>query len=209
MDLRPYQTECLDEIQARGPGKWLVQMATGLGKTVVFSNLPRPGRTLILAHREELLSQAAGHQDVIVGLESAKGSSSGMEQVVVASVQSLVKRLDRFDPEEFHTLIVDEAHHSVASTYCKILQHFQPVQLLGFTATPSRTDGVGLEEVFDDIIFEYPLIDGIRDGWLVPIECKRARIGWDLSSVAARMGDLALGELAKAVKYVCYLMPTR
>ena len=196
IQLRPYQEECLASIPARG--SFLIQMATGLGKTVTFSRIPRQGRMLILSHREELVHQPAKYFDCPVGFERAEERSAG-EEVVSASVQSLVRRLDRFEPDDFDVLITDEAHHAVAPTYRKIYEHFRPRLHLGFTATPNRDDGVGLEHIYQDIIFQRDIRWGIENGYLSPIYCLRADIGIDLRGVASRMGDYAPGELDAAV----------
>ena len=107
MQLRPYQQEAIDTIQAQTPGRYLVQMATGLGKTVTFASIPRQGRVLLLSHREELVSQPRKYYDCSFGVERAGEKSCG-EEVVSASVQSLVRRLDRFEPDAFDMVIVDE-----------------------------------------------------------------------------------------------------
>ena len=117
MELRPYQKECISTIEAQPPGAYLSQMATGLGKTVTFANLPRHGeRMLILSHREELVEQPRKYFDCSYGIERATQRSHG-EEVVSASVQTMVRRLDRFEPEDFGLIICDEAHHAAARTY--------------------------------------------------------------------------------------------
>ncbi|MBQ9526885.1 MAG: DEAD/DEAH box helicase [Fretibacterium sp.] len=194
--LRPYQEECLASIPARG--SYLIQMATGLGKTVTFSRIPRYGRMLILSHREELVHQPARYFDCPVGFERAEERSHG-EEVVSASVQSLVRRLDRFMHDEFDVLITDEAHHAAAPTYRKIYDHFMPRLHLGFTATPNRDDGIGLNSIYQDIIFQRDIKWGIENGYLSPIYCLRVQIDFDLSKVATRLGDYAPGELDAAV----------
>lgn len=196
MELRDYQKECLAAIP--GSGAFLIQLATGLGKTVVFSQVPRKGRMLILSHRDELVRQPRKYFDCSFGIEQGKHRSYG-EEVVSASVQSLVRRLNRFSPDAFDLLITDECHHSAASSYQKIYSHFKPRLHLGFTATPNRADGVGLESIYEDIIFQRDLAWGIKNGWLSDIYCLRVKIGYDLSQVAKRMGDYAPGELEKAV----------
>ena len=153
---------------------------------------------LILSHREELVHQPARYFDVPVGFERARERSAG-EEVVSASVQSLVRRLDRFAPDDFDVLITDEAHHAVAPTYRKIYDRFRPRLHLGFTATPNRDDGIGLEHIYQDIIFQRDIRWGIENGHLSPIYCLRADIGYDLSKVATRLGDYAPGELDRAV----------
>lgn len=108
MELRPYQKECISTIEAQPPGAYLCQMATGLGKTVTFANIPRRGeRMLILSHREELVEQPRKYFTCSYGVERAASRSAG-EEVVSASVQTLVRRLDRFAPDEFGLVVVDE-----------------------------------------------------------------------------------------------------
>ena len=157
MELRPYQRECIETIKAQAPGAYLAQMATGLGKTVTFANIPRHGeRMLILSHREELVEQPRKYFDCTYGIERASSRSHG-EEVVSASVQSLVRRLDRFRPDDFRLIICDEAHHAAARTYRAIFDYFRPEKLIGFTATPTRGDKVRLDTVFQDIIFQRDL----------------------------------------------------
>jgi len=153
---------------------------------------------LILSHREELVWQPKKYFSCSFGVEQAGHRSDG-EEVVSASVQSLTRRLNSFSPDDFDVLITDEAHHASAPTYKRIYDHFKPRLHLGFTATPNRADGLGLDSVFEDIIFERDLAWGIRNGWLSDIYCIRARVGFDLSRVALRLGDYAAGELEKAV----------
>ena len=199
LTLRPYQQECIDTIQAREQGRYLVQLATGLGKTVIFTNLPRQGRVLILSHREELVRQPLKYFDCSTGVEMAGDSSHG-EEVVSASVQTMMHRLDRFGTEDFDTIIVDEAHHAAAKSYRDILSYFRPRMLLGFTATPNRADGARLKDVFDEILYKKDLRWGIQNGYLCDILCKRVDIGYDLSAVHTRMGDYAPGELEEAME---------
>ena len=199
INLRPYQQECIDTIEAQKPGAYLCQMATGMGKTVTFANIPRHGnRMLILSHREELVEQPRKYFDCSYGIERAASHSHG-EEVVSASVQSIVRRLDRFDPQEFGLIICDEAHHAAANTYRKIFDHFKPEKLIGFTATPNRGDKVRLDTVFSRIIFQRDLRWAIKQGYLTDILCKRIDIGYDLSAVHTRAGDYAPGELEEAM----------
>lgn len=200
MELRPYQKECIDVIDGRCPGAYLVQMATGLGKTVTFANIPRHGeRMLILSHREELVEQPRKYFDCSYGVERAQSRSRG-EEVVSASVQSLARRLDRFAPDDFGIIVCDEAHHAAAGTYRKIFDYFRPDKLIGFTATPNRGDKVRLDTVFQDIIFQRDLRWGIEHGYLCDIHCRRVDISFDLSAVHTRLGDYAPGELEEAME---------
>lgn len=197
LTLRPYQQECIDSIPETGA--YLIQMATGLGKTVTFANIPRKGKMLILSHREELVKQPLKYFDCMTGVEMAGQHAAPMDEVVSASVQTMVHRLDRFDPDEFDIVVVDEAHHSSATTYRRILDYFNPRLTLGFTATPNRSDNVKLSDVFDDIIFERDLKWGIKNGYLSDIFCRRVNIGYDLRNVNTSRGDYAPGELEKAM----------
>lgn len=199
MKLRPYQEECIREIESRPPGAYLVQMATGLGKTVTFASIPRRGRMLILSHREELVKQPLKYFDCNTGVEMAKEYAPVNAEVVSASVQSLVRRLDRFSPEDFDIIICDEAHHAAAKTYKSIFSYFYPRLLLGFTATPNRADSARLDDVFQDIIFQRDLRWGIQNGYLSDIYCQRVNIGYDLRNVHTRNGDYAPGELEEAM----------
>lgn len=129
--LRNYQEECINLINSLEGGRYLIQMATGLGKTVVFTNIERKGKVLVLAHREELIRQPIKYYDCEVGIEQGENTSNG-EEVVIASVQSLINRLPKFSQDEFDTIIIDECHHSAAKSYRKILDYFDPRLLLRF-----------------------------------------------------------------------------
>lgn len=198
LKLRDYQKEVLNIIDNLEPGAYLIQMATGLGKTATFTNIKRKGRVLVLAHREELINQPVKYYDCPVGIEMANNKSNG-EEVVIASVMTLVHRLDKFNSNDFDLIIIDEAHHSAATTYKKIIDYFKPRLLLGFTATPNRGDGVRLDDVFQKIIYQKDLKWAIQNKYLTDIHCLRVNIGYDISKVARRMGDFATGELEEAM----------
>ena len=198
IQLRPYQQECISTIESKPPGAYLCQMPTGCGKTATFTHIPRHGRVLVLAHREELVRQPARYYDCPVGFEIAQNHSHG-EEVVIASVQSLVNRLDHFSPGEFDMIITDECHHAAAGTYRKIYDRFTPRKHIGFTATPNRGDKARLDGVFSEIIFQRDLRWAIESGFLCDIYCMRVNIGYDLSTVHSRNGDYAPGELDKAM----------
>lgn len=154
---------------------------------------------MVLAHREELVRQPAKYYDCPVGFEMAKETSHG-EEVVIASVQSLVRRLDRFNPDDFDMIITDECQHSPSRTYRTIYDYFDTRLHLGFSATPARSDHVRLDDIFDKIIFQRDLRWGIQNGYLTDIYCLRVNIGYDLSAVRTRMGDYAPGELEEAME---------
>lgn len=198
LELRDYQKECLDLIDNLQPGSYLIQMATGCGKTATFTNIKRKGRVLVLAHREELVTQPIKYYDCPVGIEMANSKSHG-EPVVIASVQSIVHRLEKFKPTEFDTIITDEAHHAAATSYRKVYEYFKPRLHLGFTATPNRGDNVRLDDIYQDIIFERDIKWAIKNKYLTDIYCMRINIGYDISKVAKRMGDFAPGELEEVM----------
>lgn len=131
-------------------------------------------------------------------MERAASHSNG-EEVVSASVQTMVRRLNKFSPTDFDMVIVDEGHHSCATTYRKILDYFKPRLRLAFTATPNRSDHVRLDDIYSDIIFQRDLRWAIKNGYLTDIYCRRVNIGYDISKVHTRGGDYAPGELDKAM----------
>ena len=103
LELRDYQKECHSLINNLESGAYLIQMATGLGKTATFTNIKRKGRVLVLAHREELVTQPIKYYDCPVGIEMANRKSNN-EPVIIASVMSLTHRLEKFKSDEFDTI---------------------------------------------------------------------------------------------------------
>ena len=214
MELRPYQqaalTAVLDEWD-RGVDKTLLVLPTGTGKTIVFSAVAeeavkRGDRVLILAHRGELLDQAADKLHKATGLVSAleKAESSCLGswyRVAVGSVQSLQRqtRLDRFSPDYFSTIIIDEAHHCLSDGYQRVLSYFKSAHVLGVTATPDRGDMRNLGQYFETLAYEYTLPQAIRDGYLTPIKALTVPLRLDLSSVGVQNGDFKAGDLGTAL----------
>lgn len=177
MELRPYQQEAKDAIFEQwdsGVLKTLLVLPTGCGKTVVFAKVTedcvRQGsRVLILAHRGELLDQAADKLKKTTGLgcavEKAESSCQGTWfRVVVGSVQTLMreKRLNSFPSDYFDTIIIDEAHHCISDSYQRVLQHFSGAHVLGVTATPDRGDMKNLGTYFESLAYEYTLPKAIK-----------------------------------------------
>lgn len=196
--LRDYQQETINLIPETG--RYIISLATGLGKTVVFSQIPRQGKMLILSHREELVYQPVKYfTNSIVGIERANEKASGDEDVISASVQTLVKRLDKYDKNHFDIIIVDECHHSSAVTYTTILDYFKPRLLLGFTATPKRNDGVKLSHVYDKILIYRDLLWGIQNNWLSDIKALKINVKYDLSKVKIALGDYVESQLSSAL----------
>ena len=215
MELRPYQIEAKDAVLGewnQGHRKTLLVLPTGTGKTVVFSvvvdeRIKDGGRALILAHRGELLDQAADKLMQTCGLhsalEKAECSSLGSSvPVTVGSVQSLCqdKRLDAFPADYFTDIIVDEAHHCLSDSYQKVLNHFPSANILGVTATPDRGDQRNLGSFFDSKAYEYSMTQAIREGYLCPIKAQMIPLELDIASVGISNGDYAVGEIGCALE---------
>lgn len=212
--LRPYQQAARDAIHAEwdaGHTRTLLVLPTGTGKTIVFASVAadqvRAGdRVLILAHRGELLEQAADKLQRSTGLVSAveKAESTCLDswfRVVVGSVQTLQRtaRLERFPHDYFGTIIIDEAHHAITDGYRRILDYFGDAKVLGVTATPDRGDMRNLGEVFDSLAFEYKLTDAIKEGYLCRILAQTIPLQLDITSVTLSGGDYAVADLGTAL----------
>ena len=212
--LRPYQAESIAAIEGewkQGHRRTLLVLPTGCGKTIVFCKLTenrvRAGeRVLILAHRGELLQQAADKLLKATGLRCAveKAEESCLDswyRVTVGSVQSLMreKRLSQFPPDYFGTIVIDEAHHVLSDGYQRVLEHFSSAQVLGVTATPDRGDMRNLGSVFESLAYEYTLPRAIREGYLSPIKAQTIPLDLDLRNVGVSGGDFKAGELGSAL----------
>ncbi len=210
MELRPYQQEAREAVKAewkKGNRRTLLVMVTGGGKTIIFSKViedaVREGkRVLVLAHRGELLQQAADKLEKSTGLgcavEKAEETSAGTWfRVIVGSVQTLTreKRLKSFPPDYFQTIIVDEAHHAMAESYQRVLRYFESAEVLGVTATPDRADMKDLGAYFQSLAYEYGLAQAIREKYLAPIRALTIPIKIDISNVKMQNGDYAAGDL--------------
>jgi len=219
MELRPYQREAKEAIFQewnKGNKKTLLVLPTGTGKTIVFSGVTsdcvRNGeRVLIMAHRGELLDQAADKLSKSTGLgcavEKAEESCLGSwYRVVVGSVQTLMreKRLKQFKPDFFNTIIIDEAHHSISDSYQKVLQHFDEAKVLGVTATPDRGDMKNLGSYFESLAYEYTLPKAIKEGYLSPIKAQTIPLKLDLTGVGQQAGDFKTSDLGTALDPYLY-----
>lgn len=232
MQLRDYQQEAIDSIvkhAKEGVARQVIVLATGLGKTVIFGHLPskvrdRGKKSLIIAHREELIDQAKEKMLAIdptlkIAIEQGDRKAEDLEEpfdVVVASVPTIGRkgsaRIKKFNPDEFGLIVIDECHHSTAETYKNVLEYFGVLKdspedaqstkgkvLLGVTATPSRSDHIGLDHIFDKITFSYDLRKGIENKYLCDIKAFSIATRSDLSGLHSRMGDFVNEELAEAV----------
>lgn len=214
-ELRPYQAEAKQAILAawdEGYRKTLLVLPTGCGKTVVFSSVTenqvnKGHRVLIMAHRGELLDQAADKLKEASGLDSVleKAESTSLGSflpVTVGSVQSLAqeKRLARFPNDYFQDIIVDEAHHCLSDSYKRVLDHFPNANILGVTATPDRGDMKNLGEFFDSKAYEYSMTEAIREGYLCPIKAQMIPLELDIADVGISSGDFSAGEIGHALE---------
>jgi superfamily II DNA or RNA helicase len=219
MELRPYQNEAkaaIFEQWENKNNKTLLVLPTGCGKTIVFAKVAeecvrRGKRVLILAHRGELLDQAADKIKKSTGLicatEKAEESCLGSwYRIVVGSVQTLMreKRLANFKADYFSTIIVDEAHHCISDSYQKVLNHFSEAQLLGVTATPDRGDMKNLGAVFDSLAYEYTLPKAIKEGYLSPIKALTIPLQLDLRGVTTQAGDYKASDIDTALDPYLY-----
>ena len=214
MELRPYQKEAKDAVFEQwenGTRKTLVVLPTGCGKTIVFAKITEDcvshgDRVLILAHRGELLDQAADKIAKATGLgcatEKAEQSCLGSWfRITVGSVQSMMRetRLSRFPEDYFNTIIIDEAHHCISESYQRVLKHFPDAKVLGVTATPDRGDMKNLGQVFESLAYEYTLPKAIKEGYLSPIKAVTIPLQVDLTGVGVQSGDFKAGDLGTAL----------
>ncbi|KAG9553860.1 DEAD/DEAH box helicase-like protein, partial [Aureobasidium melanogenum] len=230
IQLRSYQEECIEAVLrhlGRGQKRLGISLATGSGKTVIFSHLiervPEPTheatQTLILVHRRELVEQAARHcqniyPDKMIEIEMGSRHATGVADITVASIQSIMSgdRLSKFDPNRFKLVLVDEAHHIVATRYLDVLKHFRLDEesqspdnrcpaLVGVSATFSRHDGLRLGAAIDEIVYHKDYLDMIEGDWLSTASFTTVQSGADLSKVRSlgKKGDFQTGDLSQAV----------
>jgi superfamily II DNA or RNA helicase len=218
MELRPYQKESMESVfeQWEEVDKTLLVLPTGCGKTIVFAKITEQcvkggKRVLILAHRGELLEQAADKIAKTTGLGCAteKAEQSSLNtwyRIVVGSVQTLMreKRLNQFDRNYFDVIIIDEAHHCISDSYQKVLQHFSNAKVLGVTATPDRGDMKNLGSYFESLAYEYSLPKAIKEGYLCPIKAQTIPLKLDLSGVSQQAGDFKTSDIDTALDPYLY-----
>ncbi|KAJ9133776.1 p-loop containing nucleoside triphosphate hydrolase protein [Coniochaeta hoffmannii] len=225
IQLRDYQEECIQSVISsleNGHKRVGISLATGSGKTVIFTQLIEriqppselATQTLIVAHRRELVEQAARHcarayPGKTIEIEMGKLHASGTADVTIASLQSIVSddRLAKFDRARFKLVLVDEAHHIVAPGYLKILAHLglahkraDSPALVGVSATFSRFDGLKLGAAIDEIVYHKDYVDMIGDKWLSDVLFTTVETSTDLSKVKRNTsGDFQVPSLSKAV----------
>ena len=235
--LRPYQEEALQAVVdnlCAGVRRQLLVLATGLGKTVIAANLPtvlkelNPGKLLFIAHRNELLTQAVDkisswNPSLKVGLEKAESHADANCDVIVACNASIGRagstRMDHFW-DDISTIVIDEAHHSIGSSYLNILDAsgvLLPTSnklLIGLTATPKRHNRnkkgktgtlddedeiLSLKSVFDKVVYSYNIRKGIKQGYLAPLRGFRIKTKTSLDEVKTTAGDFQVDQLSDAV----------
>ena len=209
MQLRPYQAQAIDDLRnayrsgSRAP---LLCLPTGGGKTVIFTAIAQAAATkgnnvLILVHRRELLRQASAKLRA-VGLPHstiAAGLPITSDQVQVASVQTLIRRLSRFQWQP-GLIIIDEAHHAVSgNSWGKILDHWPKAFRLGVSATPCRLDGRGLGTAFDQLVLGPAVAQLTASGYLAEARIYAPPVVADLGQLHTRAGDYATDEAADAM----------
>ena len=192
IEVRDYQQEATENLQKmREDGKTIALLyhATGVGKTITAATDAKAvgGRTLFLVNALKLASQAKETFAKVwpeATLGEYTGSQKDMTQTVIfATVQSISKDLEKFSPTDFDYLIVDECHHAAANTYQKIFTYFHPKFILGLTATPERSDGEDMLELFQNVAHKMDLKTAVERGILVPIRCIRVKTNIDLTDV--------------------------
>jgi superfamily II DNA or RNA helicase len=202
MDLRDYQVAAVDGIRGglKQADRVFLSLPTGGGKTVIFCHIAqnaikKGNKVLILVHRKELILQASTAL-MFLGVSHgiiANGFKGNDEPVQVASVQTLVRRLGKvdFDPA---LIIIDEAHHAVAGSWAKILNHFSKAKLLGVSATPQRLDKKGLDEYFDLLVQGPQVKELINRGFLSPVKCFTLPTVFRRDLIAHKNGEFDLQE---------------
>ena len=215
MTLRPYQAEAKEAILHEwdeGRKRTLLVLPTGCGKTIVLAKVAEDqveqgGRVLIMAHRGELLDQAADKVKQVTGIDCAyekAGTSAlgSMLPITVGSVQSLCqeKRLQMFPPDYYSALIVDEAHHCLSDSYQRVLNYFEGANVLGVSATPDRGDKRNLGNYFDSQAYEYTMTQAIREGYLCPVKAQMIPLELDISDVSMSNGDYSIGDIGTALE---------
>ncbi|MBW2368506.1 MAG: DEAD/DEAH box helicase [Deltaproteobacteria bacterium] len=216
---RPYQKKAVESVISlyeNGSTKMLLHLPTGAGKTIIatiiieqFLALSKMGKILFIAHREEILDQTQKKikhhlPRVDVRIEQGNRTSSKKTQITIASVQSLIRRKEKYNPQDFSLIICDECHRALAPSWTDVISYFYENKntaalLLGMTATPKRTDGRSALSVFNEIAFEISRVELQDLGFLVPIEYFTVRTDLNLDKVKISGGDYQVGSLSKVM----------
>lgn len=210
MKLRDYQLKAVEAVECgfKQFGKQIAVLPTGAGKTILFAHLAKrqlPGCTLILAHREELVDQAIDKLRAATGIVAAKEMASDHADidapVVVGSVQSMIRRLDKWPADAFSLVVCDEAHHAISDSWQRVLRHFDDrAKVLGVTATPDRGDKRNLGQYFENVACEVSLFDLVQQGYLSRIHYRSVPLQIDLAGVRQAAGDYRPDDLGNALE---------
>ena len=197
MKLRPYQLDLISGARQalQQHRSVLLVAATGAGKTALTVAMmagaaERGKRSMFCVHRDTLLTQTSRslwEQHLQHGLIASGKTMSTRQPVQVASVQTLVKRLDRVPAPDL--IVIDEAHRAAAMTYRKIIAAYPGAKIVGLTATPARTDGSGLDDIFDTMVIGPSVGDLIQQGYLSPYRIYAPAISADMTGIRKRMGE--------------------
>jgi superfamily II DNA or RNA helicase len=202
--LRPYQVDCVTRIRdaLRRSRRVLLGSPTASGKTIMFVWLAmavaaRGSRILILGHRQEIVEQISDALTAFGVMHGiiAPGHPPNSAPVQVAMVLTLANRLNQY-AGQFDLVIVDEAHHSVAETWKRILGRFSDAYVLGVSATPERLDGKPLKDLYDELVAGPSVAELVALGFLSPAVTFAAPVSPDLSGIRTRLGDFEQTALA-------------
>lgn len=206
MTLRPYQEDAIRAVlaaRARGQTRQLLSLPPGAGKTVIFATLidRLGGRAIVLAHRDELIGQAAEKLRMLaphlsVGIVQAARNETDAD-VLVCSVPTLAQAHRRaLLPRDVGVVVADECHHAPAATWRTVLEHLHAGDhlgplLIGVTASPDRADGLGLDALFSpEPVYSLSLLDLIDQGYLCPLTARRVFYQADFTRLETRHGDV-------------------
>lgn len=214
MELRNYQIAFVEAVLREWweHDRLLGVAPTGSGKTVMAAELIRRligdgGRVLFLVDAKELVRQGAekfesypGIEYSSVSIEQGENRADQNAPIIIATAQSIARRLDRWSEDAFTQIIIDEAHRNTLGSHpSAVLAHFKDAQVLGITATPFRSDKKELSEVYEKIAYEIGLADLIGQSYLSRITVKSVPCPVDLSEVRTTAGDYRAGDLGEAV----------
>jgi len=204
--LRPYQQKSIESIHSclkRGVTKIALILPTGTGKTLTaVQAIKDMGRILWITHTEELISQSAKalSSEIFgeVGLIKADVFDVN-HNVVMASAQTLHKRLDKLNPNQFDVIVADECDLFGSKSFLKSLDYFTPKLRLGLTATYYRNDNMEMTDIFDEVAYEYPLHQAVKDGYLTKPIVVKLKTNTNLDSVHTLAGELNAKELTEKI----------
>lgn len=214
--LRPYQEQAIESAREslRTNRATIIKMATGTGKTIVAAGIIKSAvtkrrRVLFVAHTNELVFQAGDKVSKATGIgygieKADQRAHDTHHNLIVASVQSMTRRLDMYSPNFFDLCIIDETHRAASDGYVRMVNYFSNAKIIGITATPFRSDDKALSDVFDSVCFDYGMDQAIEDGYLCPIVSETIPLDIDIGDVRVTNGDYAAGDLADAIEPYLY-----